>query len=333
MGTSAAAKAAATARGTADADARERGPSAARLPEPTRLWRLHQWCANDQKILNSAQRRGRPGAVAVHAHGAWKELTMTDRPAWVNQELFPFESHFMDVDGARVHYVDEGQGPVFLAMHGNPTWSFLYRHIINGLKDRFRCIALDSPGFGLSTAPEGYGYTTAEHSKGGGELRRHAGPGRHHDDGPGLGRTDRPVGGSPPPRAVPGPGHRQHVRMVAQGGEDLRAVLQAPVASPYPRAAQGNHGSSAAALRGRAGPGPPGPPPSPDRVGRPRPGIQGAAAAPLGTDLPQPPDGGPARRLSLHPGGRPRGDHRRDHRLVARPTSQPAERVTFRPPP
>jgi haloalkane dehalogenase len=87
------------------------------------------------------------------------------RPAWVNQELLPFESHFAEVDGARIHYIDEGQGPVFLGLHGNPTWSFLYRHIVNGLKHRFRCIAPDYPGFGLSTAPPGYRYTIAEHSR------------------------------------------------------------------------------------------------------------------------------------------------------------------------
>jgi pimeloyl-ACP methyl ester carboxylesterase len=80
----------------------------------------------------------------------------------VNQELFPFDSHFVEVDGARVHYIDEGQGPVFLGLHGNPTWSFLYRHIVNGLKDQFRCVALDYPGFGLSTGPPGYRYTVAD---------------------------------------------------------------------------------------------------------------------------------------------------------------------------
>ncbi len=91
--------------------------------------------------------------------------TMTGRPSWVDDDLFPFESHFAEVAGARVHYIDEGDGPVFLCLHGNPTWSFLYRHIVTGLKDRFRCIALDYPGFGLSTAPDGYGYTAAEHAR------------------------------------------------------------------------------------------------------------------------------------------------------------------------
>lgn len=90
---------------------------------------------------------------------------MVTRPAWVNDELFPFESRFVDVHGAKVHYIDEGDGPVFLALHGNPTWSFLYRHIVHGLEDRFRCVALDYPGFGLSTAPAGYRYTIAEHAR------------------------------------------------------------------------------------------------------------------------------------------------------------------------
>src|SRR5215471_18525773 len=60
--------------------------------------------------------------------------------------------------------VDEGSGPPLLLLHGNPTWSFLYRGVIAGLKDRFRCIALDYPGFGLSQAPPDYSYTPAEHA-------------------------------------------------------------------------------------------------------------------------------------------------------------------------
>lgn len=90
---------------------------------------------------------------------------MATRPAWVNDELFPFESHFADVGGAQVHYIDEGEGPVFLCLHGNPTWSFLYRHIVRGLRDQFRCIAVDYPGFGLSAPPVGYRYTIAEHAR------------------------------------------------------------------------------------------------------------------------------------------------------------------------
>jgi haloalkane dehalogenase len=70
----------------------------------------------------------------------------------------------VEIDGCRVHYVDEGEGPPLLLLHGNPTWSFLYRDIILGLRERFRCVAPDYPGFGLSTAREGYGFTPAEHA-------------------------------------------------------------------------------------------------------------------------------------------------------------------------
>ncbi len=86
------------------------------------------------------------------------------RPSWVPEHLYPFESRYLDVDGARVHYVDEGQGPVLLFLHGNPTWSFLYRNVVLGLRDSFRCIALDYPGFGLSTAADGYPFTADAHA-------------------------------------------------------------------------------------------------------------------------------------------------------------------------
>ena len=89
---------------------------------------------------------------------------MTQRPDWFDDELFPFESRSLEIDGSVVHYVDEGEGVPLLMLHGNPTWSFLYRKLITGLSDTFRCIALDYPGFGLSTAPSGYTHTAAEHS-------------------------------------------------------------------------------------------------------------------------------------------------------------------------
>lgn len=78
---------------------------------------------------------------------------------------FPFESKFLDVFGARIHYIDEGAGPVLLMLHGNPTWSFVFRHLVFLLRDRFRCIAPDLPGFGLSAAPSGYGFTPEEHEQ------------------------------------------------------------------------------------------------------------------------------------------------------------------------
>ncbi|MHA7666661.1 alpha/beta fold hydrolase [Mycolicibacterium sp. HS_4_1] len=90
--------------------------------------------------------------------------TAATRPAWVDDELFPFESHFIEIDGNTVHYVDEGSGPTLLMLHGNPTWSFLFRNVIDLLRKDFRCIALDYPGFGLSTPRPGYRYLPEEHA-------------------------------------------------------------------------------------------------------------------------------------------------------------------------
>ena len=79
-------------------------------------------------------------------------------PLWLDRTIYPFQNRSLDLEWNTVHYVDEGQGPVLLLLHGNATYSFLYRHIIRTLSGRFRCIALDYPGFGLSTARDGYGY-------------------------------------------------------------------------------------------------------------------------------------------------------------------------------
>jgi haloalkane dehalogenase len=90
-----------------------------------------------------------------------------ERPDWVDSELYPFEDRWAEVDGSSVHYVDEGEGPPLLMLHGNPTWSFTWREVIKGLSDRYRCIALDYPGFGLSTtavAP-GYAFRPQDHAR------------------------------------------------------------------------------------------------------------------------------------------------------------------------
>lgn len=77
--------------------------------------------------------------------------------------IYPFESHFIDLDGVRMHYVDEGKGHTLLMLHGNPTWSFYYRELIKGLRDRYRVIAPDHIGCGLSDKPQRYGYDLAAH--------------------------------------------------------------------------------------------------------------------------------------------------------------------------
>lgn len=98
-----------------------------------------------------------PTQSAAAPHGS--------RPEWLTRAMFPFESRFVSIDGHVVHFVDEGQGPVLLMLHGNPTWSFVWRHLILALRDRFRCVALDYPGFGLSVAAEGYDHLPESHAR------------------------------------------------------------------------------------------------------------------------------------------------------------------------
>ncbi|MDQ6662498.1 MAG: haloalkane dehalogenase [Chloroflexota bacterium] len=63
---------------------------------------------------------------------------------------FPFEPHYVEINGMRIHYLDEGQGEVVLCLHGEPSWSFLYRKMIPILAREHRVIAMDFIGFGRS---------------------------------------------------------------------------------------------------------------------------------------------------------------------------------------
>jgi haloalkane dehalogenase len=78
------------------------------------------------------------------------------RATWLDQRDFPYVSHFVEIDGNSIHYIDEGRGPTLLFLHGLPLWSFQYRNVIRTLRTRFRCVALDYPGFGLSVARAGF---------------------------------------------------------------------------------------------------------------------------------------------------------------------------------
>lgn len=77
--------------------------------------------------------------------------------------LYPFDSHYVDVLGGRMHYVDEGEGSPIVMLHGNPTWSFYYRELIKGLGDQYRVIVPDHIGCGLSDKPQNYPYTLSTH--------------------------------------------------------------------------------------------------------------------------------------------------------------------------
>lgn len=85
-------------------------------------------------------------------------------PFTPDRRLFPFESRWFESRVGPVHYIDEGSGDPILLLHGNPTWSFLYRGIVIRLRKKFRCLALDYPGFGLSAHPDDYDFTPAEHA-------------------------------------------------------------------------------------------------------------------------------------------------------------------------
>ena len=63
---------------------------------------------------------------------------------------FPYKPNYLDIEGVRVHYIDEGDGETILCLHGEPTWSYLYRKIIPILTRKHRVVAMDFIGFGRS---------------------------------------------------------------------------------------------------------------------------------------------------------------------------------------
>jgi haloalkane dehalogenase len=72
---------------------------------------------------------------------------------------FPFASHYREVDGLRLAHLDEGEGAPVVFLHGEPTWSFLWRKVIPPVRDAgFRCLAPDLAGFGRSDKPSDMGW-------------------------------------------------------------------------------------------------------------------------------------------------------------------------------
>ena len=85
--------------------------------------------------------------------------------------LYPFDPHYFKLPGERhlsMHYLDEGPAVkpadhAVVMLHGNPTWSFYYRNLMHALRGKFRCIAPDHIGCGLSDKPQDYAYTLQRH--------------------------------------------------------------------------------------------------------------------------------------------------------------------------
>jgi haloalkane dehalogenase len=76
-----------------------------------------------------------------------------------NPQVFPFRSRWINIKGNKVHYVDEGQGEIILFFHPPVASSFMYRNMIKILQANYRCVALDFPGFGLSSVVGGFQYS------------------------------------------------------------------------------------------------------------------------------------------------------------------------------
>ena len=78
---------------------------------------------------------------------------------------WPFGPHFFEGAGFRQHYVDEGEGEPIICLHGEPTWGYLYRHMIGPLAAANRLVVPDHMGFGKSETPLDRTYTLQTHTE------------------------------------------------------------------------------------------------------------------------------------------------------------------------
>ena len=104
--------------------------------------------------------------IEIHTTKNNIKYVRTPEERFENLKNFPYEPHYALIDGLRMHYVDEGSksGEVILLLHGQPTWSYLYRKMIPILaKEDYRVIAVDNMGMGRSDKPIDIGFHTFEH--------------------------------------------------------------------------------------------------------------------------------------------------------------------------
>ena len=78
------------------------------------------------------------------------QILRTPEERFQNLSDYPFTPNYLDIEDARVHYIDEGDGEIILCLHGEPTWSYLYRKMIPILRKKHRVLAMDFIGFGRS---------------------------------------------------------------------------------------------------------------------------------------------------------------------------------------
>ena len=115
--------------------------------------------------------------------------------------MYPFAGRILDVGGFRLHYLDEGDGEPVVMLHGNPTWSFYYRDLVQRAARLATAIIVpDHIGCGLSDKPDDgrYPYTLARRVDDLDALLEHLGVARERHPGPArLGRHDRHGLGAP----------------------------------------------------------------------------------------------------------------------------------------
>ncbi len=161
----------------------------------------------------------------------------------MNQALERFQSDHPGRDfnrgGLRLHYIDEGSGEPVVMLHGNPTWSFFYRHLIDGLRGSRRVIVPDHIGCGLSDKPDDsrYTYTLASRADDLERLLEHLGLDRDltlvmHDWGGMIGMTYA----------------ARHPERIARLIASNTAAFHKPAAKPLPRALAVCRNSPLAAL-------------------------------------------------------------------------------------
>ncbi|MCU7940718.1 MAG: alpha/beta fold hydrolase [gamma proteobacterium symbiont of Bathyaustriella thionipta] len=84
---------------------------------------------------------------------------------WLDKNEYPFQSNYFELPMGRIHYIDEGESDHAIVMvHGNPAWSYTYRKLITCLSKKYRCIALDHIGFGMSDKPINWDYLPENHA-------------------------------------------------------------------------------------------------------------------------------------------------------------------------
>ena len=95
---------------------------------------------------------GLPVTTAKAAQGTGESLQ--DYRAGVLSAEFPYESKYVEILGSKMHYIDQGEGDVFLFLHGNPTSSYLWRNVMRYVAPHGRIVAVDNIGFGKSDKPD-----------------------------------------------------------------------------------------------------------------------------------------------------------------------------------